>query len=66
MTVYELNNDELNELKETYACQLNETDNDISYGELLDAHSIPDDVVYNHYDGINFTKEDFYCNCKEG
>ena len=63
MTVRELSRDQLNELKQTYASQLAETGEEINYGELVEAIEIPDDVIFNHYDGILFTDDDFFCSC---
>ena len=63
-TVYDLNRDQLDELKQTYACQLAEADGDVlSYGELADTSNIPDDVIFEHYDGVSFTDDDFFCSC---
>ena len=59
MTVRELNRDQLNELKEAYAIQLKQY-GDISYEELINAHKIPDDVIFEHYDGTSFTEDDFF------
>ena len=63
MTVRELSRDQLNELKQAYAARLAETGEEISYGELVEAIEIPDDVIFNHYDGILFTDDDFFCSC---
>ena len=63
MTVRELSGDQLNELKQTYTAQLAETGEEISYGELVESTEIPDDVIFNHYDGILFTDDDFFCSC---
>lgn len=61
MTVRELNREQLNELKQNYATQLAECKGDeISYGELVESESIPDEVIFNHYDGIDFTDDDFF------
>lgn len=60
MTVYDLNREQLNELKAAYATQLQE-DCDMSYEELANAVNIPDDVIFEHYDGIIFTEDDFFC-----
>lgn len=66
MTVKELNKEQLTELKQAYATQLMETEGEeISYGELVDAAEIPDDVIFEHYDGIIFTEDDFFYSCKE-
>ena len=63
MTVRELSRDQLNELKQTYVAKLAETGEEINYGELVEAIEIPDDVIFNHYDGILFTDDDFFCSC---
>ena len=56
------NKEQLDELKRTYACELAETDGEVlSYGELVDATEIPDEIIFNHYDGIFFTDDDFFC-----
>lgn len=60
MTVKELNREQLNELKQAYAFQLKE-DCDMSYEELVNTTTIPDDVIFEHYDGIIFTEDDFFC-----
>jgi hypothetical protein len=60
-TVHELNQDELNELRYALYEQLCETSPDV----LEDCDSpddIPEDIVLNHYDGISFEDEDFFCN----
>jgi hypothetical protein len=57
MTVRDLNRHQLNELKESYACQLRQ--DGISWGELCEAHKIPDDIIFEHYDGVTFVEEDF-------
>lgn len=60
-TVYDLNEEELNELRETYYYQLFECDEDVL--EDCDcASDIPNEVIYNHYDGIYFVDDDFWCN----
>lgn len=53
-TVKELSREELDELKETYA----EQEDSIFRG----AWEVPDDVILNHYEGIMFVDEDFFCN----
>lgn len=59
MTVYELNNDELNELKEMYCLKFV---SDPSYFELILSHDIPNNIIYNEYEYIDFTEDDFFCN----
>lgn len=62
-TVRELNENELCELKQSYATQkADEEGNGISYGELADSVDITNEVIFNHYDGIDFVEEDFFCN----
>ena len=46
--------------KEAYAIQLKQY-GDISYEELINAHKIPDNVIFEHYDGTSFTEDDFFC-----
>lgn len=55
--VTELDNDELNELKENY------------YYDILDENAqynypaeIPDQVIFEHYKHVSFCEEDFFCN----
>lgn len=58
-TVYDLSPDQMEELKESYAIQL---ENDgISWGELAAASEIPDEIILEHYNGITFTDDDFFC-----
>lgn len=58
MDVRELNRQQLDELKQWYVC---ETVDSPSYGELADAVGIPDDVVFEHYAGVDFVMDDFWC-----
>lgn len=58
MTVRELNRDELDELKQAYASTKKEPDG-ISYDELIEATSIPDEEIFEQYDGIEFSEGDF-------
>lgn len=69
MHVTELSREELDELKYQYVDQLydaGEYDDviGIGYGEIVDALDIPDDIVFAHYDDIDFTEDDFFCNAK--
>jgi hypothetical protein len=62
MTVRELSTEQFAELKETYYYQLLETgDKDEILGENSVASDIPDETVYEHYDGTEFTTDDFFC-----
>lgn len=68
-TVYDLNEEELLELKYAYYDQLVGTGDGEVFGRCLGTHrcpeEIPDAVVLEHYDGILFCDEDFFCNCEE-
>lgn len=59
MKVTELTKDQLDELKQAYACKRNGEEG-ISYGELIEAELIPDEVIFEHYAGITFTEDDFF------
>lgn len=59
MYVTELSREELDELKYNYA---DERTHGCSYEELMESLDIPDDVIFEHYDGIDFVKDDFFCN----
>ena len=62
MTVRELSTEQFAELKETYYYQLLDTgDKDEVLGENSVASDIPDEVVYAHYEGIDFGVDDFFC-----
>lgn len=64
-TVRDLSRDELSELKQSYACEKIKGGN-ISYWELIDSENIPDEVIFEHYSGVCFSEDDFFCNQKEG
>lgn len=53
MNVTELNQMQLDELKTTY---FYEVENKYNY-----AAEIPNEVIINHYNGIDFVDEDFAC-----
>lgn len=59
-TVYDLNREELNELKDSMFWA-DDTDEEILNG-INYYWEIPDEVIYNHYNGISFVDEDFMCN----
>ena len=60
--VRDLNQDELDELRYTYYWQLVETGED----EGIDGpEDIPNAVLFDHYAGISFVEDDFFCNIKE-
>ena len=72
MTVYDLDLEQLQELKQNYLCQLAESgefaeivgrDYDApSYDDLaLAGEIVPDDVIFRNYEGVYFTDDDFVC-----
>lgn len=61
MTVHELTRQELDELKENYYWEY--VGEDEILGDVTWWTEIDDEVVLEHYDGIDFVKEDFWCNC---
>lgn len=59
MTVYDLNRDQLIELKQRYLADA--AGRDLSYGELADADSlVTDEEIYNYYAGTEFVVDDFF------
>lgn len=58
MTVYDLNADQLLELKWAYYSELIESGETEVMGDLY-VWEIPDDIIFNHYAGVNFVPEDF-------
>ena len=64
MNVSELNEDQLEELRESYFYQLLERDEDV-LGEIDFPQKIPMSNVLNHYEGVYFVEEDFSCSTIE-
>ena len=71
MHVIELNNDELYQLKDTLYCDFyynhdNRPDLTDDQRSHIESAELPDDiadeVVYEIYNGVNFVKDDFWCN----
>lgn len=62
--VYELSREQIEELKFAYFYQLLETDPEVLEG-IDNFLGIPDDVIYEHYEGIGFVDEDFFCTCDD-
>ena len=59
MSVYELNKNQLIELKQNYLCEVQEN---VSYGELCDADNIvSDEEIFQVYSCMDFSSEDFMC-----
>lgn len=63
MTVYELNRDQLTELKQRMVYdEIYEAEGrSASYGELANAESVPDEKVFKRYEGTEFSSYDFFC-----
>ena len=60
-TVYDLSEQERNELKSVYYYQLMDDDADLLEG-IDYPEEIPDETIFEHYEGICFTDDDFFCN----
>ena len=75
MNVYELTQEQLNELKESLFYQFRDLDDEQPFAvvdpvlqtfqpELKHAttpETIPDNIIFAIYDGINFVNDDFFC-----
>ena len=68
MTVRELSDDQLVELKQRMVDdEIYEAEGrGASYGELAAAESIPDERVFELYDGVDFSNDDFLCSAGHG
>lgn len=62
-TVYELTDEEIAELKSNYYFELVDSGEDVELG-IDGSDEIPDDLIYEHYDGISFVEDDFFCNAE--
>lgn len=60
MNVRELNRQQLDELKRYY---VRETLENPTWQKIVDSIEISDEVIYNHYEGIDFVNDDFFCSC---
>lgn len=60
--VQDLNREQLNELKNSFFWQ-DETQ-DILEDAYTSPEQIPDDIIFEHYDGICFVDDDFFVRCK--
>lgn len=67
MTVYELNRDQLEELKQAYLTEMFlKNDDEPSYGDLAEADDrISDDDIYEAYSHVDFVPDDFFCSAGE-
>jgi len=60
MTVEELSREQFEELRESYYYSLLDSDDDI-LEEVIYPEDIPDNIILEHYDGVVFTADDFFC-----
>ena len=67
MTVYDLNREQLTELKQSYYTQLlDERGESPSYGELADIDDyVSDEEIFDAYAGTDFVPDDFFCSAGE-
>ena len=64
MTVYDLNSDQLTELKQRYYAE--QTGRDLSYEELANIDFyVTDYDVQHEYDAVDFVNDDFFCSAGE-
>ena len=66
MTVRELNKEQYKELCQKYITDFwtdfeNGTSTPSYYDLAFADKLVTEDVIYRHYDGINFTEDDFFC-----
>ena len=62
-SVEELRREELDELKNNYYWQLYDQGGLVA--GISDSSEIPDNVILEHYAGVSFVEEDFFCNIKD-
>lgn len=65
MTVRELNTSQLEELKTTYFYSHLDDDRSGQCGGYDCPWEVPDEVIFECYDGIDFVEEDFFCRKEE-
>ena len=64
ISVYDLNEEQIDELKEAMWCEDDERGEDLQ--ETYEWWTlIPRGVVEEHFDGISFTEDDFWCSCNK-
>ena len=65
MTVHDLSRDQLVELKQNFISLWIDGQEPVSYDVLMDADElIPDETIFEAYEGIFFTENDFFCSAK--
>lgn len=60
-SVFDLSPAEMEELKQSYFYQLQDENPEILQG-ITEAEQIPDDIIQEHYSGVSFVDDDFFCN----
>lgn len=60
-SVFDLSPAEMEELKQSYFYQLQDENPEILQG-ITEAEQIPDDIIQEHYNGVAFVNDDFFCN----
>ena len=66
LTVQDLSREQLVELKEAFFEQyLQECAEDDPEDKHIQPEGIPDTLIFEHYDGIMFSPDDFWCSCGE-
>lgn len=64
MQVTELNPEQLEELRNSYFAQLQDTDEE-TLGDITQAEEIPLSNIIAHYEGISFVNDDFFCSMED-
>ena len=65
-SVYDLSQDQLNELKTAYFYNDDPTiTENLSAAGIEYPEQIPDDIIFHEYDGISFVNDDFCCTAGE-
>lgn len=65
MTVHDLSRDQLVELKQNFISLWIDGQEPVSYDVLMDADElIPDETIFETYEGTIFTENDFFCSTK--
>lgn len=65
MTVYDLNRDQLDELKNALFWSDDPETAEILGDDIATPEQIPDDIIFQHYAGIDFVNDDFFCSVVE-
>lgn len=63
MTVYELTEEQMDELKNNLYWEMVDTGEDEEAGYMF-YWDIPDELVFDHFSDIVFVEDDFFCSCR--